>query len=140
LPSKHTSHEHARDATDAENRYTDGGHRHAPDLRAVDKRSTIRKCLCVQPTARADQTDEAGQMARHREHPLRAGDRVTLTKFPFRGKRRRAATLIRPKKWFGQRAWLVDLDGGWVSSGKPGSVRTTVTERVMQLRDERLAD
>ena len=63
-----------------------------------------------------------------------------MTKFPFRGKWRRTATLIRPKKWFGQPAWLVDLDGGWVSPKKPGRVRTTVTERVMQLRGERLAD
>ena len=71
---------------------------------------------------------------------FRSGDRVALTKFPFKGKRQRTATLIRPKKWFGQRAWLVDLDGGWVSPKKSGSVRTTVTERVMQPPDEPLID
>jgi hypothetical protein len=60
------------------------------------------------------------------------GDRVALVGWPFVGKFRRTAKLVRPKRWFGQRAWIVDLDGGRVSSSRPGTVRTTVAERVMK--------
>ncbi len=45
---------------------------------------------------------------------------------------RRTATLIRRKRRFGQRAWLVNLDGSRLSPQKAGTVRTTVTERVME--------
>lgn len=63
------------------------------------------------------------------------GDRVLLVGWPFKGKYS-GRTATPPKRWFGQRAWLVDLDGGRLSPSKPGTVRTTVTERVM----ERLAE
>jgi hypothetical protein len=66
-----------------------------------------------------------------RERDFQPGDRVVMVRWPFVGKFRRTATLVRPKRWFGQRAWLVDLDGGRVFPSRPGTVRTTVTERVM---------
>ena len=55
-----------------------------------------------------------------------------MARWQFVGMFRRTATLIRPKRWLGQRAGLVDLDGGWVFPSRPGTVRTTVTERVMK--------
>jgi hypothetical protein len=72
---------------------------------------------------------------------LQAGDLVVLVGWPFKGKYSgRTATLIRPKRWLGQRAWLVDLDGGRISPSRPGTVRTTVTERVMERLPEPLGD
>ena len=60
------------------------------------------------------------------------GDRVVLVGWPFKGRfGGRTATLIRPKRWLGQRAWLVDLDGSRLHPAKPGSVRTTVTARAL---------
>jgi hypothetical protein len=63
-----------------------------------------------------------------------------MVRWPFVGMFRRTATLIRPKRWLGQRAWLVDLDGGWVFPSRRGTVRTTVTERVMEFADESSPD
>jgi len=71
-------------------------------------------------------------MSRSGEVDFQSGERVVLVGWPFKGRfSGRTATLIRRKRWFGQRAWLVDLDGGRISASKPGTVRTTVTERAL---------
>lgn len=76
----------------------------------------------------------AGNLARVRRrqpaefHP---GDRVVcLDRWPLATPR--TATLIRRKRWLGQRAWLVEMDGSRLRATRAGSVRTTVTERVMR--------
>ena len=68
------------------------------------------------------------------ERDFHSGDRVALV-WPGQGMFRRTGTLVHRKRWFGQRAWLIDLDGGWFFPSKPGTWRTTVTERVMERLD-----